>query len=46
MDATEDVSDRVAKTTRGVSDGVAAAGAAAILTLCIFFVQLIVKGFG
>jgi hypothetical protein len=46
MDATEDVSDRVTNAVGGVSKRVAAVGAAGIITLCIFFVQLIIKGFG
>jgi hypothetical protein len=46
MDANNDVSDRLANAAKGVSNRAAAAGAAGIITLCIFFVELIIKAFG
>ena len=46
MDATEDLSDRVRNAAEVESNRVAAAGAAGLISLCIFFVELIVKGFG
>ena len=46
METPQDVSDRVASTAKQISDRVAAAASAGAIVISIFFVELIIKGFG
>jgi hypothetical protein len=46
METSEDLSEPVAQTTKDLSDRVAAAASAGAIVISIFFIELVIKGFG